>query len=562
MGRCVFCSLCCPILPEHWWSAHYWMHPEPEAAEKPQSFCGRGSSLLALVDSTERTRDAIAREAGQETQLTGNDVDRAFQAMVEEAARSGRIAVMVDGNLPCEDLAAVHRWALARGDAVAAVYLPPSDFDLLDGMSAVSLPQPAPETLPQFDAVLVVGDALTTHPALARPLLDAKYGRPARPLIMIDTHASRTMRFADFALTVEPDRQEQLLAALRAALCEPGAAALQTVAALGRVDESAAERMQKRLAAAGRLAVVLAAEPTKAEDWRRVAAEAAQLAKVKSGALLPLYSYGNAVGAYRIHRNLGMPRFETLLADNRDDWSLLVLVGWDPTLSFCPQLLQPLYRRGPRVVMFSAVETPGWRAADLAVAMALPIEHRGHVLSGHGELLETAPMHAPMHGAVRVVDFFSAAAPHDAWVNLESVWQARPAPAPPMAAGSKPEVFALGRMRLLTVSACHRFADDALTGRAAWNQYVPGEAELLLHPLTADALNLAEGARVTARRNGHEFTLRCSLDASLPVDVAVAPLYRPDVRRCLPWRLDAAGERLVCESPAVELFPAAAKGAA
>ncbi|MBE7560418.1 hypothetical protein HS125_16350 [bacterium] len=573
IGHCSFCSLCCPMTAEHWWAAHYWSAPETEEAGR-HGLCARGGSLFSLLENPARARGGVLRREEQQTRLYGEAVVHAFQRLVEEAGRSGRMAVLLDGNLPCEDLVAAHEWAKARGDAVAAVYLPAGDFDLLDGLSAgeavvrgahptgeavvrgahptgevtVRVAQPA-----ECGAMLIVGDALSTHPALARPLLDAKYARPGRPILVMDTFASRTMRFADLALTVEPGGQEALLGALRRALAGE-TSAIAHVAALGHTDTKLVERALGRLASAAKPLVVVSPEPTKAEDWRGIGAAAAQLAADTFGSVLPLYSYGNALGAYRVHRNLGMPRFESLLSMRDPDWSLLVFVGWDPTLTFPVELLRPLHRRFPRIVALSPVETPAWRAADLAAAMPLLLEYSGHVVRRRKRSRASLAL-LLMAGVCRVRDFFDAGG-----AELPTAWRETPAPAPRVAPAAS--TAASRGFCLLAASSTLHFSDGALTRQAAATQHLSGEDALRISPAAARRLNLREGQRVSIRRDGLELSLACELDAALPAELAVAPLHRPEVRRFLPWRLDASGPRLSCVAPAVQIFPLAEEGAA
>ena len=541
--------------------SHGWAGAARDGGRAVEGLCARGSALLELTSGTARrapTSGTWRARGGRERRgalcvpRTPARSAEVFARMTNDAARRGPVLVVADGALPCEDLAAMQRWAEARrDDSRVALHLPPTDVDLLEGLFAAGAPLVSSRELGSFDALVIVGDALATHPGLGRAVMDWKYKKPRRTLVVMDTVPGTTARFAGAALIVPPDGHVDALERLRVALAaHPGpereGRSADLAEAVGLSPQSAGGLVE-RLARAGRVGWIVAPEATKSGAWDEVAMVLAALAECTAGAMLPLYACGNALGAWRVARNAGMPRLDRLLASVDRAWAMLVFIGVDPTLTYAPSLLAPLYRGAPSVVILSAVETPLWQSADLAMAMCTPAEYAGTALAGHGEKVTLAPMGTPMRDCVAPGMLFGAATADasELWQPLASVMDA---PRRIAADGGHPAPH--GVMLQVSTSPLHA-GDASLTAGASWMPFVDDRTGVGMHPALAREIGVAAGEPVRARRNGGSITLPCALCDHLPENIVTVPSHLPEVRWFLPWRPEMG--RLSCGPPRVEL---------
>ncbi|MFH1570502.1 MAG: hypothetical protein ABIL09_21105, partial [Gemmatimonadota bacterium] len=217
--RCLLCSLCCPVTVEYDRAGGLAVSAPGGSST---GLCGRGSCLAELAQHPQRLQEA-RRHNGKPERLSLQAAATAFNDMLA-AVGEAPVAVVVDGNLPCEDIAAVHQWSRTWwGKAVVAVHLPPTDLDFIEGLSASRARVLHPSELAGCDGAVVVGDALRTHPALGRAFLSWKYGHPNALLLTIDTHATVTSHFGGVQLRAVPGAQAQALRAVAALARDAGA---------------------------------------------------------------------------------------------------------------------------------------------------------------------------------------------------------------------------------------------------------------------------------------------------------------------------------------------------
>ena len=534
--RCLLCSLCCPVTVER---ASDGVLAVDTAASSSTGLCGRGCSLAELAGDPRRLTGA-RRQNGDAERLSLGAAAEAFNGLLAGSG-DAPVAVVVDGNLPCEDIVAVHHWARTWwGKAVVAVHLPPPDLDFMEGLSASRASPFGPGGLASSDNVVVVGDALRTHPVLGRSLLDWKYSHPNGALITVDTHASVTSHFGTVQFRAAPGAQGEALRATKALLKDANAS--PPTPGLTAVRGSWAE-LGRRLQANRHLSVIVVPEMTKDIDWSVVAVLAAELAEAGAGGVLPLYSYGNAVGAYRIMANLGLHRLEELLVPSAEGaWAAVVEIGCDLSSAYPGGLMDPLFAGGARRIALTCLPSPSTETADLVIGLAHPSEYTGTVVAGSGDELSLGAGHS-MPGTTGVSGFFGGLmdGPHPA---NESAWRDEPAagPIPPTAGLSTPA--ADGDALLLAVGSSIHAGDGALTRRASWAQHFEGEPVLRLAARDAERRGLANGRLAAVETENGAATMACQIDASLPPGLMLAPAAFAEVRRLLPWQLSA--DRLRC----------------
>ena len=547
-SHCLFCSLCCPVSLE--------TGPGAELALRYGSggLCGRGTSLVDLLQHPGRLSNALQRVDGRIEPLGLEEAGKVFGRLVDRALEEGPVALVADANLPCEDLAAIQHWARSRdGEAIAAVHFPPADLDLLDGLSAA--PLISPEELDTCDGFVVVGDVFATHPLLGRPLLDAKYADPRAPFAAVDVHASTTYRFGNPGLKIAPGAHQAVLRLLGRAR-SGSEVDLRQLSEVADIDAEDARALAGQLQRVKKLGVVIAAELTKNADWQSVAALAGELAR--DGAVLPLFTCGNAAGAYRVARNLGMQRFAELVQMGGErPWAAVIEVGCDPRQTYPEDMLEALYGGAPCRIVLGCMRAPHLEAADLAVALQMPGECTGTAVDGGGEEKRLAPAVRPAPGAVGASDFFRLSTEGNG--GGEVPWKEAPAPlSAPELEAAEIQLSTDGLAHLVAQTSAIHFDDGALSRRAGWTEHWQNEPSVSVAPELAGQLGVRSGARVVLEQNGRILPLPCRIDPSLDASVALVPVHFAAVRHFLPWRLEEG--RLRCATPIVRISVATRRG--
>ncbi|MFH1572172.1 MAG: molybdopterin dinucleotide binding domain-containing protein, partial [Gemmatimonadota bacterium] len=299
----------------------------------------------------------------------------------------------------------------------------------------------------------------------------------------------------------------------------------------------------RRLASTRQLAVIAAPEMSKGADWSEVAVLAGELSASLNGGVLPLYSYGNAVGAYRVMANLGLHRLEELLLPRSEaGFGAVVQVGCDLARAYPADLLDPLFGGAARRLALASLPSSATEAADLAIALADPTEYTGTAVDGAGTAVALRAVHrAPT--AVGAGDFFRALIQAPGRVDA-SAWQEAPVagPIPPTAGATMPAVD--GDALLMAVASPYHATDGALTRYASWTQHFESQPVLRLGVADAERRGLVTGRTAVVESDQGTMTMACQVDPSLPPGLMLAPAAFPEVRSLLPWELSA--DRLRC----------------
>jgi hypothetical protein len=518
--------------------------------------------MVDLIGHAKRLCGGLEGKSDRSIPISLSEAAQAFERLIDQAVEQGRVALLADGNLPCEDLVAIHRWAESKDDRVSmAIYLPPTDFDLLEGLSAVEAPTLALEELGSYDGVIVIGNVFHTHPVLGRSLLDKKYENPRALFAVMDTLRSVTTRFSMISVEIAPETHqavlEMLLAALEVSTTPDESPELARMAKAAGVSCGTMTRLVALLRAANKVAVIVSPELTKNSDWRSVAMLAAGLAKAKNGGVLPLLSYGNAVGAYRILRNLALSRFEDLLiAAKSGPWAAWVQVACDPRATYPGEMLECLFRPSTRRVAFSSLKTREVEEADLAISVPMPVEYSGTIVPDGKNEKKLTPMGRAPGWTQSAGTFFQLLIGQEGGAVDESVWKkvpvaVRKSPGP----SRKTTEAARGQARLQAVTTPIHFDDGILTRATGWTAYWQAEPVVSISSALAEQLGVRSGGKVVLKRDGKTLEVTCRVESSLDREQATIPLHFPEVRRFLPWSLDESGARLWCPAPYVGVEP-------
>jgi len=486
--------------------------------------CARGSTLGELIGHPRRIRRPAKRTGGRWAPLSMREASRA----ILEAAGDRRIAILLDGNLPIEQLAAAaiccERWERAS----LSLVVEPTDRELLIGLDAGGATYLAEDDLASCDGFLMIGDVFAADPRLAKGLLDRRAEQPRTPIAAIDPGGGSASKFASHAVATTADGQRATLAAVAAT------AGLDTQDAAG----PDAQRAGTALAGCKRLGVLMTAEHGRTTEWRAMGRLAAELATRRGGGVLAAPAGANALAAVRLEAQLGtVPLAEVLAAED----TLCVAVG-------CDVLGMLGWPDGTATCFAAAAALPNATtdAATIVLPVAMSVELGGTWLLSGERRVRTEPLLAPPAGVPAPAEVIAALAAAD---GVPATTEPVEAPLPQRRRGDKepaaPHPAPRGApVLVLARSPVHAGAGE-WTGHGSWQQALAGVPELRIAPSDARQMNVANLAAATVRVGERSATVRVRTAPELaPGTVALADGYA-ECRALLPGRVEDG--RIVCE---------------
>jgi len=497
-ARCLLCNVGCPVRIRKAGPDRYLPEYLPHAGYA--GLCGRGSVLVDLLDHPERLLGAGRRADGAWQTVS---LDAATQEAAAALRADGGAAIIVDGNLDLDTLAAVGRLAAGAG-AAWSVFVPPNDAGLVHGLDASGCAFIGPEDLASADAILIIGNVLGSHPVVAHWVFEARRSRSRMPMLVMADASGVT---ADFATGVYQPR-------LRSGEAARAVAAVRT----GRTEALGPEARvlatwRERLRGGKSIAIVVGAELDYA-DARALAAETAQLAADLGAKVCPLTTYGGAWGAVRLAAAAGAQPIEQVLAKVP---RTLLVIGVDLDSSLGRSAIGPVLDKVGRLIYAGPMPGRTSRRASLALPAAFPFESAGRALLGPRREVRFSPLLRPPAGVPTIRQIVAAlGAADESPADVSS-------PAT-VAAGADCGEPADGSPELLLVAPAQdpfHFADGSLTRLAAWPQVVRPRPVLAMAESDARAAGLVDRARAVIEGPG----------GSVEVDVAAGEAQRPGQAR-------------------------------
>ena len=546
---CLHCSLCCPagvaiddvgvVSPEY---------PGHEPGSH-HGLCARGHFIAELLAHPGRLREAMER-GGEEPRAIATD-PRGRSALLR-GSREG-LAVVIDGNLPCEEIArAAHVTRMGLNVDRVAIFIPTADEAVLRGLATSGVERVPKEALAECDIILAVGDPFATHPLVASPILDAIAKARGNRLLCIDSVAGSTAGFAAEFCQVAPGGEAAalagLLAAMGAAAGLPARCDLAAAAELAGVEPAALESLARAIGGARRLGVAIALPEGRCMAAAAAAALAAKVAEAKGGCVCPLLTYGNAVGAWRMAAALDAMTTSQLVHDIRAGHiNRLIVVGTDIVSAI------PMPELSAVEVLAAAAAMPSATTAraQLVLPMAFWFELGGTVADGSGALRTLAAAAEPARGAL---------APSEALARLcadvepmpDADIRAMAAADPPMdlarALGGPgdwaPPARQEGAMLVVSRADCLGFADGSASRQLLWPAMMEPQPRVRLNPADGPGGGETFGwtaGTVTLRGEGMSLTLPAEVSADVPQGVAAVSPNFPETRMLFAWAATGVG---------------------
>jgi anaerobic selenocysteine-containing dehydrogenase len=472
--------------------------------------CGRGSVLADLLDHSGRLLGAMRRGPGGDYQEIA--LATAMQEMAAALRADGAGAIIIDGNLDLDTVAAAGRLAADAG-AAWSVFVPPNDEGLVHGLDVGGGAFIGPEDLANADAILIIGNAYATHPVAAHWIFEARDSHPRMPVLVMADASGVT---ADFATGVFQPR-------LVSGEAARAVAAIRTGQAEGLGPEARTlATWKERLRAGKSIAIVVGAELDYA-DARALGTEVARLAADLGAKVCPLTTCGGAWGAVRLAAAGAVPIHALAAKAPRT----LLVMGIDLDSSLGRSAAGPLLDKVERLVYAGPMMNRTSRRALLVLPAAFQFESAGRALLGPGREVRFGPLLPPPSGVPTMLEIIAA---------LGGTGDARADASAPCAAGSlarrggqdcpprdiaRPKDAPADLLLVAPAQDPFHFGDGSLTRSAAWPQVVRPRPVLSIAESDALAAGLADkGCAVVEGPGG-----------SVEVEVAAGGAQRPGQAR-------------------------------
>lgn len=550
-SRCLNCSLLCPIaislgadgkaIPEY---------VTGDSAATGGRLCFRGHYVSELINHPRRFSSAWVRNGS----VAETDLESALDATVaalREAARDHSVAVLVDGNFPCEEIVrAVTFVKDCLGCDAVAVYVPPTDEGLLKGYASVDGTGCDAAALEQVSTVLAVGDVFSTHPVLAKPILDAVKQTKQGKLLAIDSMVGRTMRHAAKRYLIRPDGEAAALGAIACAAAGSATplvgndVSLDDLASRAGLDAAAVQEIASDLQGASGAAVALSIGAGRTTQAPACAAGAAVLQGACRTKTLLLCTYGNAAGALAASAASGALPLGTWLRRLSEKPAKVVLaIGTDLVGMSPDSVSQAVFGKAQTVI--SAASMPGATSAraDIVLPLAAPWETDGSVMTPAGERIEVRGLVAPPGGAMTLTQLLDELGQRIDG-TARSGTAADNTHIDPLATNLDKPVIALddddspqGTLSMISRTGHFDLHQGSTSRQLEWTRLMESEPYVLISPQDASALGVRSGDAVRMSTPGGVTTLSARIDDSVAAGTLAATAGLPDTRNLFPWRV-------------------------
>jgi len=551
-------------------------------AESGGGVCPRGSTIGELLNHygrilTPARRPARQSRPGPAAAWRGGDLQPldlpSAMGCILEAAAERKIVLLLDGNLPCEQIAAAAAWCGGWDNAELCLVIEPADEQLLLGTEASGADYLSDEQLEDCDGFVIIGDAFAANPMCSRRIFDRRAKAPRTPIVVIDPAGGSAAKFATHGVQVNPGMELRALRAVSAA-AGVGAGEMPKGGQIpsGPRDAAGGEfpsavSAGKALAGCKRLGVLVAAEYGRNSSWRQIGLEAGRLARGLGGGVAAQTTGANALAAVRLSAKLGTTPLAQALCGQSD---LRIAVGCD--------VLGMLGR--PDIEVFAAaapLPNCTTQAAQVVLPLALPGEFGGTYVFSGDRPTETAALIPAPAGVPSPAVLVTA---------LASVGGATPPP--PQAEAAVPELERLGHpasqhsgrrqesaadtppapaqgtsavratadpggMTLLLAREAKHAGCGALTASGSWQKAIEPLPELRISEQDARRLGIKNLAAVIVRVEGADGGVERSVraQARLAPELTPALLVLPEgsaqTRALMPARIDPANGAVVAE---------------
>ncbi len=550
--RCTLCSLACALGFERTSDGRILPTYPDDGESLRRGICGRGHLNYELLSHPLRLEQPLVRKGER---LEAVPINQIAESLGAKLATEPTL-VLVNGALPCEDIAAAASFAgLLSERAVFSVYVNPADEAMLMGVAASGANLLKPEDLAECDAILSIGDAFGTHPVICRPVHALTKRNPRRLFAVIDSVSSRTAKFANNFLQIRPGSASAVLRFLAGKDVSADQAASSA-----EIERSGLETLAADLKEVKNLGVLLTSDLGRDQDPEAVGCLAGIIAGNASGGIVPLPVGGNVWGALGIARALGAtPTGEALRQLNEGNFRSVILLGVDLLAEVPLSGLAEAIGKVQTLVVATSLKPTGDDAGTHFLPLAATVESDGTIVSGSGEVMELSAAAPPVGGAMPVRDLLDkltarmsegaliSTTVRDEWLKpINASVEQCLATEVVLVEPRTGELVAVGE------SGCVHVGAGALSSRLAWPTVFEDVPTVRISCEDAENRGLTDGQTVTVSSAGGSAGMVVRIDTAMRTGRVALMTTDRSVRTLLNWRKSADG-RVVTGPVAVRI---------
>ena len=540
LARCTLCPAGCPLslartAPDCWRSEY------PLTASK--GLCPRGSTLGEVLNHRRRIFSPARNANGRRLNI---DFESAVRAILA-AAGDKTINILLDGNVPCEQMVAAAAWCESWPQGKLCFVIEPSDRELLLGTEASGADYLSDDALESCDGFVIIGDAFAANRLCSRGIFDRRKAEPKTPIVVIDLGGGAAAKFATHRIEVGPGMELSALAALASA------ANIQTGVPGVAPSREIPSTMSAGQAISGceRLGVIIAAEYGRTNAWRQIGYLAGKIAKAMGGGLAPQTVGANALAAVRLGERLQAVSLAEALSSGPAG---LVVLGCDILGMFGWSQL-PFQQAGVRILAAAAaLPNATTESAEIILPLSMPGEVAGTYLFAGAQQVQVAPLLACSAGVGSAVDVVAALATAAGAAKPDI--SSSPGPLERLDCEISMQVSAAqdssSPVLVLARDAMH-CGCGAITGHGSWQAAMQELPELRVAQEDAQQMKLKNLGIVTVRTSRSSVRARVRFAPELGCGTMVLSEGLPQARALIPCKISSEDKAIVSLPASVEV---------
>ena len=357
--------------------------------------CPRGLYATELLNHPRRLLTPRIRENGKFKETSWEESLGILASKIREVKDkhgSQSIGIVIDPNHTNEEILAAQELARVIGTDNFACTFPPNDWGLLRTPGIVSPGKI--EDLENVNCSLIIGNLFVTHPVLARRVINAKYKARGNSIVVIDPERTNTAWFANTHLQNRPGSEALVLLGLLKFILSSSLEKGKDIKE--RIQAISDEAIAKATGLAARQIAMVARTFNDAERGMIILCPGLRGIKdVNSAAwickllvdnakgdksFMPLFTFGNAVGAFSASFGDGGGNFPKLLEEaSSGKIKLLIDFGEDLLSSYPSAKVQGALNQLEFLTISSSFISETERLAHMVLPSAIWLEKNGTV---------------------------------------------------------------------------------------------------------------------------------------------------------------------------------------
>jgi len=247
---------------------------------------------------------------------------------------------------------------------------------------------------------------------------------------------------------------------------------------------------------------------------------------------MPMFGYGNAVGAAQVASAMGAQPFEEVIRRILSaKVEVLLSLGCDVLRVLTKTQGQRLCEAVSMLAVACPMRNRSTETAEILLPLGMWFEQSGSVLGATGTLEELTPVARAPGGAMataslcrRVARVMNRPWPEDSAIPRASAFRAQ--------ASGKIEIGEASpdSLRLVSRADTSDFDTGSISRVLAWPKYLEPAPELLMNPTDAKERSLASRTWVSVRAGGHETEARLRTSPDMPRGVTAISAAFEDTR--------------------------------